>query len=293
VCLDAKTGGKIWAKDLNQEYKTETQIWGYTCHPLVVGDKLFCIVGGKGSVAVAFNKDTGKEIWRAISASAAGYSSPTMIEAAGTKQLLIWDADKLNSLNPETGKVYWSLPLQPNNGMSIMCPRQEGNFLFASGIGSVGALMELGTEEPSAEFVWKGTPKTALYAGNAVPFLDNDTIFGPDCQVGNFRAVDLKTGDRLWETFEPTTGGERRASHGTAIVVKHQPSGRFFLFSETGDLIVADLSREAYKEISRFHVLEPTGEAFGRSVVWSHPAFAEGCVFARNDKELVCVSLKK
>jgi hypothetical protein len=26
-------------------------------------------------------------------------------------------------------------------------------------------------------------------------------------------------------------------------------------------------------------------------VVWSHPAFAGRCVFARNDKELVCVSL--
>jgi len=26
-------------------------------------------------------------------------------------------------------------------------------------------------------------------------------------------------------------------------------------------------------------------------VWWSHPAFANRCVFARNDKELVCVSL--
>jgi hypothetical protein len=26
-------------------------------------------------------------------------------------------------------------------------------------------------------------------------------------------------------------------------------------------------------------------------VVWSHPAFANRCVYARNDKELVCVSL--
>jgi hypothetical protein len=26
-------------------------------------------------------------------------------------------------------------------------------------------------------------------------------------------------------------------------------------------------------------------------VVWSHPAFADRCVFARNDAELVCVSL--
>ena len=51
-----------------------------------------------------------------------------MIEAGGTKQLLIWDADKLNSLNPETGKVYWSIPLKPSFEMSIMAPRKEGQF---------------------------------------------------------------------------------------------------------------------------------------------------------------------
>jgi len=293
TCLDAKTGKVFWTKDFNDDYGAETPQWGFAGHPLVVGDKLICLVGGKGSVAVAFDKDTGKEIWKALSASAPGYAPPTMIEAADTKQLLIWDADKLNSLNPETGEVYWSVPLKPDFEMSIMAPRQEGNYLFASGIGNVGAVMELGSEEPKAEVLWTGNTTKGLYAANATPFIENGTIYGSDCRPGYFRAVDLKTGKRLWETFKPTHGGDRPKGHGTAFVVKHQPSGKFFLFSEVGDLIVADLSRKAYKEISRFHVLEPTGEAFGRNVVWSHPAFAEKSVFARNDKELVCVSLEK
>ena len=292
-CLDAKTGKEIWAKDFNDDYGAETPIWGFANHPLVVGDKLICIAGGKGSVAVAFHKDTGEEIWRAISASQPGYAPPTMIEAAGTRQLLIWDADKLNSLNPESGEAYWTIPLKPDFDMSIMAPRKEGNYLFASGIGNVGALIELSQSEPAAEVVWRGDTTKALYAANGTPFIENGTIYGSDCRPGIFRAVDLKTGERLWETFKPTTGGDRPAGHGTAFVVKHQPSGKFFLFSETGDLIVADLSREKYQEISRFHVLEPTGEAFGRDVVWSHPAFANRCVFARNDKELVSVSLEK
>ena len=61
--------------------------------------------------------------------------------------------------------------------------------------------------------------------------------------------------------------------------------------SETGDLIVARLTPEGYEEDSRMHVLDPTNECFGREVVWSHPAFANRCLFARNDNELVCVSL--
>jgi outer membrane protein assembly factor BamB len=66
---------------------------------------------------------------------------------------------------------------------------------------------------------------------------------------------------------------------------------RFFLFAETGHLIVARLSPRGYEEVSRAKVVEPTGAAFNRHVVWSHPAFAEKCAFIRNDKEIVCVSL--
>jgi hypothetical protein len=66
---------------------------------------------------------------------------------------------------------------------------------------------------------------------------------------------------------------------------------RFILMSETGHLIIARLTPKGYQEISRAKILEPTGNAFNRDVVWSHPAFANRCVYARNDKELVCVSL--
>ena len=102
--------------------------------------------------------------------------------------------------------------------------------------------------------------------------------------------MNLQDGQRLWETFAPTTG-KGRATHGTAHLVRHE--NRFFLFSETGDLVLARLTPKAYEELGRFHVLEPTGEAFGRAVAWSHPAFANRCVFARNDKEIVCVSLAR
>ena len=66
---------------------------------------------------------------------------------------------------------------------------------------------------------------------------------------------------------------------------------RFFFASENGDLVIAALSKTGYTEISRWKMLKPTGDCLGRPVVWSHPAFADKCVFARNDKELVCASL--
>jgi len=290
-CLQTADGKVLWSKDLKQEYKTTAPHWGFSGHPLIDGDKLICLVGGEGSVVVAFDKLTGKELWKALSASEeAGYCPPSIIEAGGTRQLMMWTPDAMNSLDPETGAVLWSIPLKPQYNMSIMMPRQSGDYLFASGIGEVGALFKLNSGKPAATVEWTGTPKTAAYCANSTPVVVDDVMYGVDCKGGQLRAVEFKTGKRLWESCAPTTG-ERRGGHGTAFLVKNGP--RFFLFSETGDLILAKLTPKKYEEISRFHVLEPTGECFGRSVVWSHPAFAEKCCFARNDQEIVCVSLAK
>jgi len=288
-CLDAETGKPLWSKDLKKEYKIDAPYWGFCGHPLVDGKKLFCLVGGPGTVAVAFDKDTGQEIWRALSASEPGYCPPTLIEAGGKRQLLIWHPEALNSLDPETGKVYWSEKLQPQYGMSITQPQKSGDYLFDSGIGKCAALFKLSREKPAVEVVWVATPKMGVFCSNSTPQLDGGTIYGNDCEVGSLRAVKLETGERLWDTFKPTTGGERGASHATTFITKN--GDRYFLFSETGDLVIARLTPEKYEEISRAHLLEPTNEAFGRPVVWSHPAYANKCVFVRNDKEIVCASL--
>ena len=285
VCLDAAEGHVIWKKSLTEEYDIETPIWGFTGHPLVDGDLLYCLVGGEGSVAVAFDKNTGREVWRALSANEPGYCPPTMIEHGGKKQLLIWHPQSLNSLDPLTGELNWSTPLKPSYGMSVTAPRKIGHRLCASGIGKVGALYGLSDDVKSEpEVLWKGTAKSAVYSANSTPFLEDGMIYGTDCDLGSLMGAQLTDGERLWQTWQPTAGGDRRVGHGTAYLVKH--NDRYFLFSETGDLILARLSREGYDELGRFHVLEPTNDAFGR-----HPAFANRCVYARNDKELVCVDL--
>jgi outer membrane protein assembly factor BamB len=288
-CLNATSGKVVWSRALKSDYKVETPLWGFCGHPLVDDKRLICLVGGEGSIAVAFDKDTGKELWRSLKAREPGYCAPTLIETGGTRQLLIWHAESINSLDPQSGKVHWSVPLAPSFGMAIAVPRLLNNVLFAGGIRNECVALQLASDRPAAKEMWRGNPKTGLYSANCMPFVQDDMIYGCDCNSGHFRGVRLSTGERLWETLLPTAGGEQRASHGTAFIVKN--ADRFFLLSETGDLIIAKLSPEGYDEISRAKLLEPTSTAFGRKVVWSHPAFANRCIYARNDKEIVCASL--
>lgn len=286
-CLDARNGKVLWSSDFKKAYGAKTPMWGFTGHPLVDGKKLICLVGGEGSVAVAFDKDSGKEIWNALSAKEPGYSPPTLIEAGGKRQLIIWHAEAINGLDPATGAVYWSVPLAPDYGMSIMAPRQSGSHLFAAGIGNKGALLKLAADKPAAEVVWRGSKEKGVYPVNSTPIPVDGYLYGVDT-TSELRCIKLQTGERLWETKAPVLG-KHRGNSGTAFLTKN--GDRFFLFNETGCLIIAKLTPKGFEEVSQAKLLEPTGTAFGREVVWSHPAYADKCVFARNDKEIVCVSL--
>jgi hypothetical protein len=125
------------------------------------------------------------------------------------------------------------------------------------------------------------------------PFLEEGMIFGIDFP-GLMYGVDIQTGKRLWKTGVPVTGKEDKNGGGVATVFVVKNGDRFFLFNDSGQLIIAKLSRKGYEEIDRWKMLEPTTLSFGgNKVVWSHPAFAKKCVFARNDKEIVCASLAK
>ena len=288
-------GEVVWKKSLMTEYKIPAPMWGFCGHPLVYKNLLLCLVGGDGSTAVAFDKNTGKEVWRALSSSEPGYCPPSLIRAGGVDQLVIWHAKSLNGLDPLTGNSYWSVPLEPSYGMSIMMPRKHGEHLFAGGIGTKSALVKLHADKPGADLIWTGKRTNSMYPVNMTPIVDGDMIYGVD-QPGQLRGVVFETGERKWSTFAPVLGMDKDEDYrgggwGTAFLVKN--GKRYFLFGETGELTLAELSPEAYTPIAKAKLIEPTGECFGRKVVWSFPAFADRCIFVRNDKELACYSLAK
>lgn len=294
-CLSAQSGSVLWSKDFIKDYKSKTPMWGFTSHPLVDGKKLICVVGGENAEVVAFDKDDGKELWKSLSSKEPGYCPPTIIEAGGVRQLLIWSSESLNGLDPETGKTYWTVPLAARQAMGIMAPRQNGSYLFAGAVYGTAVGLKLDSSKPAVTELWRGVENMkgkGLYPMNMTPFVENGVMYGVD-QPGQFRAVKIENGERLWESWKPVTGKDesRPVPCGTAFVVKN--GDRFFLFNELGELVIATLGPKGYHELGRAKLLDPTGVCFGRPVVWSHPAFANKRCFARNDKEIVCVSLAK
>ncbi len=292
-CLNTADGTLIWETSLKNNFKAEVPIWGFSSHPLVDGEMLYTMVGGEGQGIVAFDKMTGDVRWKALNC-AAGYCPPTIIEKAGVRQLIVFHPDAVCALDPSNGKSYWSIEIKPQYNMSICRPMLDGNLLYASGIGNQSVMLKLNEEKPAAKVVWRGNPRNSVYGANATPIFVNGVLYGSDCMVGKLFAVDGKDGKRLWETFEATQPKEkRRVGHGTAFLTRIGDSNRYIIMSETGDLMLANLTPEKFESLGRFHVLEPTGESFGRSVVWSHPAYANRTAYVRNDKEIVAVDISK
>ncbi|MCA9130551.1 MAG: PQQ-like beta-propeller repeat protein [Planctomycetales bacterium] len=288
-CLRCADGEVVWKRQLSESTQSESPIWGHAAHPLVWGELVYCLAGGEGSVVVALNKMSGEVVWQALTAGEIGYCPPTIYNFSGHEELLIWHIDAVNALNPTSGELIWSFELKPQYGMAIAAPQRNGNRLFVSGIGKTAAMLEIGTDGKPNRTLWSGRTNHGVYCGNATALFSDDAIYGSDCETGQYIAVNPIDGTRFWESFQLTTGGERRASHGTAFTVKH--ADQYFLFTETGDFVIAKLSPEGFEEKGRMHVVDASNTCFGREVVWSHPAFAKQSMFVRNDDEIVRVDL--
>ena len=308
VCLDVENGKEIWAKHSSADAKSPTPTWGFASHPLVEGDCLICSTGGADpehghGVVTAFNKLTGEIVWSALSSKEPGYAPCVICESGGVRQLIVWTPDAVNSLNPQTGKVYWSQQFGPvRMGLCVMTPRfvhdpNLGDLLYVATQYEGSLVLKLDDKEPKAGILWKRAGKNdrktdALHILLSTPSVRDGHIYGVDA-YGELRCLDLKTGDRLWETFNATTYEAGQQKWAAAFLIHLGDAGtRYLIANEHGDLILADLDPAGYHEISRTHVLEPTNTDPGRAVVWSHPACADHCIFWRNDKELVCTSMK-
>lgn len=286
-CYQVSDGELVWEKDLKKEYKLkEAPMWGYAAHPLIDGNTLYCMVGGEGSVAVAFNKNTGKEIWRSLSSKNAGYCPPTLIKAGGAEQLLIFHPTAVCSVDPKTGKEFWNVEIRPDYDMSIVAPIHYGDHLLVTALSGGTMLLKLDSDKPGATKVWDGM---GTQPDHNPPIVFEDHIYGVDVK-GHLRCIELVSGKRVWESLATCPKG-RPAASTTGFVVRN--NDQWFIANEEGDLILAKMSPKGFAEVGRAKMLEATSVNWGRNIVWSHPAFSNKCVFARNDKEIVCYSLAK
>lgn len=294
LSLDVRTGEVIWQKDYTKDYGMQMPVWGIASSALIDGDRLITIVGGQPDAKViAFDKRTGRELWRALRSDAEqGYAQPIIVETGGRRQLIIWHPMAVSSLDPATGSVNWEQPFRINMGMTLATPVLSGSQLLFSSFYNGSMLLDL--TQQKASLVWKGKSDSeintdGLHSVVSTPVIDGDYVYGI-CSYGQFRCLNLKTGERVWETQHVTREKARWAS---GFLVRN--GDRYFINNDRGELIIAKLSPRGYEEISRTHLIKPTSNSGNRrelgAVNWTHPAYANKRIVTRNDEEIVSIPL--
>ena len=293
-CLDAASGEVLWRRDLRADYRIRMPRWGLAAHPLVEGDLVITQIGGEGEACVvALDRLTGAERWKAFP-DEASYAPPIIVEQAGRRLVVMALGYRVVAFEPADGTVRWTHE-QPKSSwpIAIPAPSVHGDLMFFATAHAGSYLYRLAQDRTAVDVVWSRgrRPRTDDTLAPVIPdpLVMNGLVVGVQTD-GELRCLDLMTGKRHWETLEPMP----KAWHATLHLVRAGETGdRAWLFTEQGNLILAQLTAAGYRELARARLLEPTLEQGprGRAVTWAHPAFAYRHVFARSDRELVCADL--
>jgi outer membrane protein assembly factor BamB len=280
-CLNVKTGAVIWEKNIGKEYVVAEG----SCRPspLIEGGLLILFTGAKpGASVLAVDKMTGKEVWKALDDQVSN-SSPLAVTVAGRRQLIVWSDNALTSLDPATGRTYWREAMTTSGNDSTASPVTQGNRLLVSGL-----MLELSGDPPAATFRWpeNRAPSKRLLSNTSNPMWQGDYIYSARSS-GDLVCLEAATGKQLWSTNSVT-----KPKNGASINITPQ-GGEYFLFTDEGNLIRAQLSPVGYLEISRSHLIDPTWPFAGAKYVYAPPAFADLHIYARSEAEIVCASLAK
>lgn len=291
-CLNAASGEVLWKYDLETEYAINMPIWGIAGSPLIYEDLVIQQVGGsKGACMVAFDKKSGKEVWRSLD-DRAGYSSPMIIKQENKDVLVCWTGDSLSGLDAKTGKLYWRHAF-PSTRMpiGISTPIVDNEMLFVSSFYDGSMMITVPTKSLTSAVVWRAIGPDeqhtqSLHTMIGTDIMEGGYVYGAD-SYGELRCLDAATGERVWEDLRAVP----KARWATIHMVRQ--ADRVWMFNERGELLITQLSPKGLTILDRCKLIEPTRDQLGQrgGVCWSHPAFAEKSVFARNDKQLVRASL--
>ena len=232
-------------------------------------------MGGKGASLVAFNKDDGKEVWKATSQDAS-YASPVAATIDGVRHLLFFTREGLVSLDPANGNERFAKRWRSRMEASVNAatPLVIGDQIFITSSYNTGAVL-LKAKKDGVEEVWSGDDILSCHYDT--PVYHAGHLYGVDGRQeggeAQLRCIDLKTGKVCWS----------QDHFGCASLIL--ADGQLIVLAETGDLILAEANAEKYRERARASLLTGPCRA--------HPALADGKLYARDSKQLVCWNVKK
>jgi outer membrane protein assembly factor BamB len=273
TAIDFATAKKLWSVDTAKTFSVRKGYFGAAGSPLVDGGKVLVHVGGPGAGIVAFDAKLGAVTWKATS-DEAGYSSPTIATIGGVRHALFFTRAGLVDLDPANGQVRFSFPWRSRSQASVNAatPLVIGNQVFVSAsYGTGAALLEVNGSEYKK--IWSNDDSMSNHYSTCVyrdGFLYG--FHGRQEEGQALRCVQLRTGKVMWSVD----------GYGAGTVTL--AGDRLLILRENGELVQAPAVSDGFHPGAHAKILT--------KVVRAYPALADGRLYARDEKTLVCVRLQ-
>jgi hypothetical protein len=267
ACIDVASGKKIWGVSFPGTFSASIPNWGYSESPLVVGDRVIANAGGADASIVAFDKASGKVLWKSGSDRAA-YSSAVVHEAGGVRQAIFFTASNALGVDVASGRILWNYDRANNRTANVSTPVLRGDRVFiSSDYGTGGGLLQL-SPGGAKELYFTADMRTHHNTGVLV----GDHLYGFSSAI--LTAMKFDDGTIAWKN--------RSVGKGSLVAAE----GQLYLFSENGVVGLADAAPDAYQERGRFQIKS------GSLPTWSHPVVSGGRLYLRDQDTIYAYDVK-
>ena len=227
---DSATGRELWKRDFSKTIDTSKLFCGTAASPLMVDGHLIVQVGSDihGGQVLSLDPATGKSIWE-WSGPGPGYASPSVIEVAGSKQIIAVPQESIVGIDSKAGKELWSVPFPDEWHENIMTPIWTGSKFIISGPrqGTHAFAIKPTSGKWEVTESWKNSD-VAMYMSSPV-YADGLIYAHNSKRKGQFVAVDAESGALKWATEG------REGEHASLLLT---PRHVIYL-TNSADLIVA------------------------------------------------------
>jgi len=285
-CLKAADGSVVWTKNYSKDLSGKLMSgWGFSESPLVDGDHIVCVPGGKAGTLAKLDRKTGSVVWRSTDVTDdAGYASIVRANLAGVDQYVVLTAKNVVGVAVDSGKLLWSYDCSSKYKVAVIpTPVIVGaDLVYAtSGYGAGCDLIKIsgGASGQKADKVFANKDVVNHHGG--VIFKDG-YIYGHSDTKG-WICQDIKDGSIKWEWKR---GGFEKGSCTYA-------DGALFCYGEgSGDLITLEVTTEGPKQIGKFKLPERTKLLRPSGKAWAHPVISNGKLYLRDQDLLYCFDLQ-
>jgi outer membrane protein assembly factor BamB len=281
VTLTGTKSGLIALPNPIEEFRAAVPRFGVSASPLIDGDNVVVLVGGKGASLVAYNRKSGQVAWKSQD-DPASYAAPIITGHGGKRQLVALTGAAVISLDPANGELFWRYPFRDAINESSTTPLRVGDLIVASSVtlGSVGLKLGAKDGKPAVTEAWKN-PALCCYFSTPVAVKDKYLYMVTGSLAAamlnkpesSLNCVEAATGKVLWT--KPKVGKYHAALIRTG-------DDKLLMHSDTGELTMIDPDPKEYRELCRAKICGET---------WAHPALANGRLYVRDNKELICLQL--